>query len=277
MLPVLCAFLSIAAFGGTSVLYGSFLAGAFLMYLPSKHPDGPFVAPSREEAEQLHGKTPNFLHTFEKYFLDTQKYILEPMFFASIGFAIPFKELWQGKLIWQGIVYTIFMLIGKVMIGMILPVWSMFTRKRGVSIRECLEDGLWPGLLVGFAMVARGEIGLLIIQIGLNKTPYMGQDAFIVAVWAIVLNTIIGPVAVGFVVKYRAKTILASSWGLVEDDLATTLAGSRSVLSTVTDTSRADTQAERDEEDEERARSDVDAIQPTPSQTRRQEIDEKEV
>lgn len=52
MVLVLCAFTSIAAYSGTSILFGAFLAGSFLTYLPSKHPEGPFVVLTREEGEQ---------------------------------------------------------------------------------------------------------------------------------------------------------------------------------------------------------------------------------
>ena len=127
MIFVLCAFLSITGFGGTSVLYGSFMGGAFLTYLPSKHPSGPFVVPSREDAEAAEAASirnspavdepeicPTFMHTFEKYFLDAVKYLLQPLFFASIGFAIPFTDLWTPTAFWRGLVYTILMLISKV-------------------------------------------------------------------------------------------------------------------------------------------------------------------
>ena len=79
------------------------------------------------------------------------------------------------------------------------------------------QDGLtnWlSGLLLGSAMVARGEIGLLIIEIGYNKTSYMSQAGFITGVWAILLNTIIGPVTVGLLVKYYGKRIGEGEWGL---------------------------------------------------------------
>ena len=114
MVIVLCAFISIAAFAGTSVLFGAFLAGSFLTYLPSKHPEGPFVVYSREHGEQNDEKSPTFVHTFEKYFSDVQKYLMEPLFFASIGFAIPFIDLWTGSAIWHGVVYTLPMLFAKV-------------------------------------------------------------------------------------------------------------------------------------------------------------------
>ncbi|KAF2176045.1 hypothetical protein K469DRAFT_761605 [Zopfia rhizophila CBS 207.26] len=87
-------------------------------------------------------------------------------------------------------------------------------RPRGTSICATVRDALWPSMLLGFAMVARGEIGLLIVQIGLNKTPYLSEAAFITAVWAIVLNTIIGPVTVGFLVKHKAQAIADGTWGI---------------------------------------------------------------
>lgn len=70
------------------------------------------------------------------------------------------------------------------------------------------------GLLLGSAMVARGEIGLLIIEIGYNETSYVSQEGFITAVWAILLNTIIGPITVGYLVKFFGKRIGAGKWGL---------------------------------------------------------------
>lgn len=63
-------------------------------------------------------------------------------------------------------------------------------------------------------MVARGEIGLLIIEIGHNETPYVSDDGFITGVWAILLNTIIGPVTVGLMVRFHAQAIEEGDWGL---------------------------------------------------------------
>jgi Kef-type K+ transport system membrane component KefB len=117
MILVLSAFISIAASAGTSILFGAFLAGSFLTYLPSKHPDGPLVVMSREEGEREKHKSPTFVHTFECYCLDAQQYVLEPLFFASIGFAIPFLDLWTGRAIWRGVIYTLLMLFAKFVVG----------------------------------------------------------------------------------------------------------------------------------------------------------------
>ena len=231
MILVLSAFISIAAYAGTSILFGAFLAGSFLTYLPSRHPDGPFVVLSREQGEKEKDKSPTFVHTFEYYCLDFQVYILEPLFFASIGFAIPFLDLWTGQAIWRGIVYTLLMLIAKFLVGIWIPVWAYTMKAEEDNTKSALptaekevsqsrigrmKGGIYPGLLLGMAMVARGEIGLLIVEIGYNNTPYVSQAGFLTAIWAIMLNTILGPIAVGLLVKYKSDNIAHGDWGLVK-------------------------------------------------------------
>jgi hypothetical protein len=63
-------------------------------------------------------------------------------------------------------------------------------------------------------MVARGEIGLLIVEIGYNSTPYVSDAGFHTAVWAILLNTIIGPMVVGLLIKFKGKAIGDGDWGI---------------------------------------------------------------
>ncbi|KAE8137291.1 Na+/H+ exchanger family protein [Aspergillus pseudotamarii] len=232
MTLVLCAFISIAAYTGTSVLFGAFLAGTFLSYLPSKRPDGPFVVMSREEGEQNEDKSPTFVHTFEVYLLGVQAYLMEPLFFASIGFAIPFVQLWTGKRIWRGILYTLLMVVAKFVVGIWIPIWKYLPGTKSKDSKASNESPSAPNvpaeapkdnatmlsaLLLGSAMVARGEIGLLIIEIGYNSTEYVSEEGFITGVWAILLNTIIGPVTVGLLVKFYGKRIGEGEWGLQKD------------------------------------------------------------
>lgn len=242
MILILCAFLSIASYAGTSVLFGAFLAGAFLTYIPSKHSEGPFVVMSREEGEQRKDKSPTFVHTFEYYLLDAQRYVLEPLFFASIGFAIPFLDLWTGEAFWKGMVYTLLMLVSKFIVGIWVPIWSAIKHKpekadeehqqpsstadgtpleevlsspKSPSRNAALRDSIPPALLLGMAMVARGEIGLLIVEIGYNNTSYVSSEGFITAIWAILLNTIIGPIFVGVLIKMKGDKIGKGPWGTV--------------------------------------------------------------
>ncbi|KAK4677815.1 hypothetical protein QC764_302170 [Podospora pseudoanserina] len=207
MTVVLCAFLAIAAFAGASMLFGAFLAGAFLSSIPSKE-----KTPSELE-------TTSFVTTFEYYLSGPQKFILQPLFFASIGFAIPFGELWTGEVIWKGVVFTILMVLSKLVVGLVVPAWDMFSAvgflKPAPPANERMSADWAPATLLGTAMVARGEIGLLIIQIGLNETPFLTRKAFVVGVWAIVLNTIIGPVSVGVLLEKVGDQIATDkTWGI---------------------------------------------------------------
>ncbi|CAP79057.1 Pc06g00640 [Penicillium rubens Wisconsin 54-1255] len=210
MTLVLSAFIAIAGFTGTSVLFGAFLAGVFLTYIPSKHPEGPFVVLNREEGEREADKSPTFIHTFEKYLLGPQQYLMEPLFFSSIGFAIPFLELWTGERIWKGIVYTLLMTFAK-----------QSEQDKGKKWKRA-----WlAATLLGSAMVARGEIGLLIIEIGHNETPYVSDAGFYTGVWAILLNTIIGPVTVGLLVRFFAHELKGGDWGVQDVPLAVSCHG----------------------------------------------------
>ncbi|SMR47173.1 unnamed protein product [Zymoseptoria tritici ST99CH_3D1] len=183
MILVLSAFLSIAAYAGTSVLFGAFLAGSFLTYLPSRHPDGPFVA--------LVGVW-ILIWTAAKP--------------STAGEGSPGKGNGKGR-------STSDEEEGKGMGGRSSRDDTEISAESGHS--SGLKAAVSPAILLGMAMVARGEIGLLIVEIGYNNTDYVSNDGFVTAVWAILLNTILGPIAVGLMVKYKAKDIATGVWGLV--------------------------------------------------------------
>ncbi|KIW09552.1 uncharacterized protein PV09_00425 [Verruconis gallopava] len=68
---------------------------------------------------------------------------------------------------------------------------------------------LYPATILGFAMVARGEVGFLISSLADSNGIFSmsGDDqVFLVVTWAIVVCTIIGPIAVGLLVQ-RVKTL----------------------------------------------------------------------
>lgn len=62
-------------------------------------------------------------------------------------------------------------------------------------------------------MVARGEIGLLIVQIGYNSTSYVTSEGLNIAIWAILLNTILGPIVVGLLIKFKGAELARGPWG----------------------------------------------------------------
>ncbi|CBF73888.1 hypothetical protein AN8100.2 [Aspergillus nidulans FGSC A4] len=66
-----------------------------------------------QEREQITG-----MHIYEHYYQGPVNRILTPMFFASIGFAIPITEMFQGSVVWRGFVYALLMTFGKMCTGL---------------------------------------------------------------------------------------------------------------------------------------------------------------
>ncbi|KAK9461515.1 Sodium/hydrogen exchanger family-domain-containing protein [Lipomyces oligophaga] len=73
---------------------------------------------------------------------------------------------------------------------------------------ESKSRSIYPASILGWAMVARGEIGFLISSVGeaneifrQNPKSQQSSDIFLVVTWAIVLCTIVGPLAVGLLVR----------------------------------------------------------------------------
>jgi hypothetical protein len=74
-------------------------------------------------------------------------------------------------------------------------------------------DRAWvPAAFLGLAMCARGEIGLLIAQIGYTESQLLQTEGFLVAIWAILLNTLVGPITVGVLVKRFGSRVKAGRW-----------------------------------------------------------------
>ncbi|RPA82705.1 Sodium/hydrogen exchanger [Ascobolus immersus RN42] len=241
LVVTLAAFSAVAAYAGTSILLGAYLAGCYLNSLSRKPSDTNMVINNEPKAEtysssaenetELKGST--YVQTFTETVGDVHEHILSAFFFASIGFAVPFLDLWTGKAIWRGIVYSILMIFSKLLVGIWLPVIDIFASPKSASTiptTESLSTPVteipgstsrlarisWaPALILGLAMVARGEIGLLIIQLAYNQSGIVSEEGFVTGIWAILLNTIIGPMAVGLYIKLKSrkgKTLSLGQW-----------------------------------------------------------------
>ncbi|TKY84700.1 hypothetical protein EX895_006602 [Sporisorium graminicola] len=72
----------------------------------------------------------------------------------------------------------------------------------GSSVPVVLQQPLvWPAaLFLGTALMSRGEIGFLIVNVA-NQGGLIGQEAFNVGIWAITLNTLAGPMAIGILMR----------------------------------------------------------------------------
>ncbi|KAI8948994.1 Sodium/hydrogen exchanger [Xylaria longipes] len=55
---------------------------------------------------------------FDSYYAQAVNRVLKPFFFASIGFSIPTSQLFVGEIVWRGIIYSILMIIGKLVCGL---------------------------------------------------------------------------------------------------------------------------------------------------------------
>lgn len=111
MVLALAAHVVVCGFAGASLLFGAFLAGTFLSALPGSADVGRELEGQPDRADV---RMPAFHETYAHYVSSVQLFIFEPLFFASIGFAIPFKQLWAGTVIWRGIVFSLLMAVGKV-------------------------------------------------------------------------------------------------------------------------------------------------------------------
>jgi Kef-type K+ transport system membrane component KefB len=165
-IAVICAFVSIADEIGSTVLLGAFCAGAFMTYLYSR---------VREEAgEEVPSLNP---HRASAAIHTIQERILVPFFFASIGAAIPIKDLFEGETVWKGILFSGLMAIAKVMACLPVLGLSMLNKRHfkqmlsrlhlssspptpvvDESVQQQVKRPWLPALLLGFSLVARGEV-----------------------------------------------------------------------------------------------------------------------
>lgn len=238
------AFCAVASYAGTSILYGAYLAGTVMAYidstptlraaipgpLPMQSPH-PTIRPNSPE-ETLPPAPLSFHDAYSRYLAPLQKPLFEPLFFASIGFAIPFRDVWAGRALWRGIVYALLMCAGKLVVGLWIPLYALSPRLARASLRALRArraraplapagpveasgaDTAAAALLLGAAMVARGEIGLLILQIGYNQSGKVSHEGFVLGNWAVVLNTVVGPVVVGVLVKRLGAGVVEGPWGV---------------------------------------------------------------
>lgn len=127
--------------------------------------------------------------------------------------------MFRGPILWQGVVYSILMALGKLFCGLWLlrlsksPTQHNDTKKKKrIAIPISRPKSLYPAAILGSAMIARGEIGFLISALAATKGIFNGEnkdvgaqteesEIYLIVTWGILLCTIAGPVALGFLVK----------------------------------------------------------------------------
>ncbi|KAI1214426.1 Sodium/hydrogen exchanger [Annulohypoxylon truncatum] len=139
---ILLGCVTASTYAGTSNLFAAYIAGAGISWWDSEVPHPRFNAASTAISATIQGQdqiaessisngteTPEYrnqdpeesdssgLCIFEKYYSQPLHRILRPFFFASIGFSIPITEMFDGTIVWKGLVYTALMIIGKMTCG----------------------------------------------------------------------------------------------------------------------------------------------------------------
>ncbi|PIL36576.1 hypothetical protein GSI_00265 [Ganoderma sinense ZZ0214-1] len=274
MVITLSGMAAIANYTDTSVLYGAYIAGLILTYISQ---------PSPGEGTGNAANELSFEQTFSRTIVPLQAYLFLPLFFASIGFAIPFLNLWHPTVIWRGLVYSVLMALAKLAVGipiLLYPVGLSFAHMAHKNLRRLVSQlgvkisgflrtviprligrrrlhskPLPPGpmdqadsekvhshadtpqhppihqestlgqlttsipasVFMGIAMVSRGEIGLLIAQLARGtdsngEKGLLGDEAFLVCIWAILLCTLVGPIGTGIVVRRWGPRVTSGLW-----------------------------------------------------------------
>ncbi|KAL2808340.1 Sodium/hydrogen exchanger family-domain-containing protein [Aspergillus granulosus] len=135
-----------ATYAGTSSLFAAYLAGVIASWFdslvhsttiePQPEIEDPSVRqaapqstpdPARDSArgsfQPVHEHVTG-TYVYEHYYHGPVTRILIPMFFASIGFAIPITEMFEGSIVWRGFVYAILMTFSKMCTGLWLVRFS---------------------------------------------------------------------------------------------------------------------------------------------------------
>ncbi|KAJ5187266.1 hypothetical protein N7449_010260 [Penicillium cf. viridicatum] len=156
---VLVGIVAGATYAGTSSLFAAYLAGVIVSWfdglvaeakapIPALHAGASHVQTSNHqgstqnsknrrteetpssptqhprEAEITDNDTPTGELIYSRYYKEPVNRILLPLFFASIGFAIPITKMFSGQVVWRGIIYAMLMAIGKMITGLWLVRFS---------------------------------------------------------------------------------------------------------------------------------------------------------
>ncbi|KAI1297846.1 hypothetical protein EDD11_006912 [Mortierella claussenii] len=165
----------LAEYLGSSRLLGAFVAGVFF----SSFPD-------------------SWKTLFEQEISLKLQPTMSAIFFATIGFAIPLTKILEPDLFGWGVLYAIIASLSKLITAVLVPSTAggdCSVDEDGQQLRNLNER--W---MVGTAMVARGELGLLMVQQGLVQ-GVMGQAVMVITTWSIVLCTLIGIGALSLVMR----------------------------------------------------------------------------
>jgi hypothetical protein len=68
---------------------------------------------------------------------------------------------------------------------------------------------IWLNLLISRIYVYR----ILILQVARSSKGVIGEDVYLIGVWAVAICTVIGPIAFSSIIKRRGSVVVYGRWG----------------------------------------------------------------
>jgi hypothetical protein len=132
---------------------------------------------------------------FGSQFKRILQWLMRIFFASTIGFQVPIQNFGQGKVLWQGFVFTL-ALLGKLCVGFLVPNFTQSRKFSGMHLRDCL--------IVGCSMAAEGEFAFVIAAFAFDA-KLIEKDLYSSVVLAILMSTVIAPFSLRFTISYFNK------------------------------------------------------------------------
>ncbi|KAF2823971.1 Sodium/hydrogen exchanger [Ophiobolus disseminans] len=163
---LLIGLVTAATYAGTSNLFAAYIAGAVISWWDSEVPHPEMKA---NEGGHVHdGIELRGPFIYQTYYHPSVSRILQPLFFASVGFSIPITRMFRGSIVWRGIVYTILMAFGKLVCGLWLVRFSVKSKSSKGTASRLLSKAKLPPIP---HLWGRSERVTPSTQAGANATP----------------------------------------------------------------------------------------------------------
>ncbi len=138
-------------------------------------------------------QAPEFSHRVEEQ-MKPIVHLFTPIFFVAIGLSLNLKSIDWGSIFIWALTGSLFIaaIIGKLLSGFLLKRESLMTK-----------------LVVGTAMIPRGEVGLIFANVGLNA-GVLKNDVYASTILVIALTTLLAPFVLRYICNNPDKPITTS-------------------------------------------------------------------
>ena len=139
-------------------------------------------------------------------YVDAPATWIASLFFLSIGTSIPVSELFSWHAIGYGFLFTIPAVLSKWLSGMFVMCGQGLEGGGADSPGKRFLD--WN--VVGWAMVGRGELGLMIATIAVEH-ELIDHNVHAIVVWSILMSTLASPLIFGLLLRRREASTRAAA------------------------------------------------------------------